>query len=403
MVFKTILLPFYPWSQIRVLQLQSNSNLFKTDFCLQLASQVLEEEAPKGTNFVASPLLIHVILSLITAGSTGKTLEQLLFVLGSPNVSHLNLMSSYGNRTGGPLLSFVNGAWLDGRFNLKPSFDELVKSSYKAKIENVDFLNKPDQAVDEVNSWAENATEGLITKLLPYGCVDDLTVLILANALYFKGSWHQKFDTRKTRDLSFHLLNGQTVRAPFMTTETFERHLYRCFDGVKVLQIPYQSGQEPHRFSMYFFLPDEKDGLLNLIQMIKSNPAMLNRDFGLTKDKLVDFWIPKFKFSFDFEASKTIGKMGVDGPFHSGDLRDIVDCPDVSKDLFVSKIFHKSFIEVTEEGTEAAAITACIFEMQQCIRYPSFVADHPFLFMIREETSKAVLFVGAVLNPLQNS
>ena len=133
--------------------LQSNSNLFKTDFCLQLASQVFEEEAPKGTNFVASPLSIHVILSLIAAGSTGKTLEQLLFFLGSPSLSHLNLMSSQlislilkvsgsGNHTGGPLLSFTNGTWVDARFNLKPSFEEIVKGSYKAKIENVDFVNK---------------------------------------------------------------------------------------------------------------------------------------------------------------------------------------------------------------------------------------------------------------------
>ena len=132
---------------------KSNSDHFKTNFCLALANQVLEDEAKKGYNFVASPLSLHAVLSLVAAGSTGHTLEQMLFFLGSKSVDDLRLLSSYvsslisqdddrENQRGGPLLSFVNGAWLDQRFNLKPSFEAVVKDAHKAEIRTVDFVNK---------------------------------------------------------------------------------------------------------------------------------------------------------------------------------------------------------------------------------------------------------------------
>ena len=133
---------------------KSNSDHFKTNFCLALVNQVLESEAKKGSNFVASPLSLHVMLSLVAAGSTGHTLEQLLFFLGSKNVHDLSVFSTYvtsltsqagdgtENLRGGPLLAFVNGAWLDQRYNLKPSFEAIVKDTYKAEIRNVDCVTK---------------------------------------------------------------------------------------------------------------------------------------------------------------------------------------------------------------------------------------------------------------------
>ena len=155
---------------------------------------------------------------------------------------------------------------------------------------------------------------------------------------------------------------------------------------------------------MYFFLPDAKDGLPNLIQKLNSNPDLLYQRFEMTKDKLTEFWIPKFKFSFEFEASDSMEKMGLTRPFQPfGELTEIIDCRCSSEKLLVSYIFHKAYIEVNEEGTEAAASTAVIVEMQHLRYYPSFVADHPFLFMIREETHGIVFFVGAVLNPLLQS
>ena len=253
-----------------------------------------------------------------------------------------------------------------------------------------------------MNSWAEAATKGLIKQLLQSGSLNSDTALVLANALYFKGAWNQKFDLAMTQNRDFHLLNGQTVVAPFMTTMRFIRHLYGSYDGYKVLQIPYQSGQDPRKFSMYFFLPNERDGLLNLVQTLKFNPGFFNQKFQLWLEDIPEFWIPRFKFSFEFDASETMKQMGLKLPFETGELTEMVDSPNSDK-LFVSDVFHKSFIEVNEEGTEAAASTAATVELC-CLRMitPSFVADHPFLFMIREETHGMVFFIGAVLNPLQD-
>ncbi|EXB72243.1 hypothetical protein L484_009126 [Morus notabilis] len=202
----------------------STPKVFNTHFCLHLANQILEKEAGKGSKFVASPLSLHVILSLITAGSKGHTLEQPLLFLRSTSVNDLNLLSSQiisltspddatqENLTRGPLLSFVNGAWLDQRFSLKPSFEEIIKYSSKAEIKNVDFLKKADEAVAEVNSWAEKATKGLIKQVLPPGSLDSRTLLVLANALYFKGSWDQ--------NLILQGLNRETFT--FSTAKPFE-------------------------------------------------------------------------------------------------------------------------------------------------------------------------------------
>ncbi|KAF3444924.1 hypothetical protein FNV43_RR14617 [Rhamnella rubrinervis] len=384
---------------------QSNTTLLKTDFCLLLTNQVLQKQAENGSNFVASPLSLHVMLSLIATGSKGQTLRQLLHFLGSKSVGDLNLLSSRivslassadDNLEGGPLLSFVNGAWLEQSFSLKSSFQETVNGSYRAQLKRVDFVTKAEEVVEEVNSWAEAATTGLIKQLLQSGSLYSDTALVLANALYFKGAWNQKFNPAMTQNRVFHLLNGQTVGAPFMTTEMYMRHLYGFYDGYTVLQIPYQSGQDPRKFSMYFFLPNERDGLLNLVQ--KLSPGFFNQKFELWLEDLTEFWIPRFKFSFGFEASKTMKEMGLKLPFEPGELTEMVDSSNSDK-LYVSKVFHKSFIEVNEEGTEAAASTAALIR-NCCASTISFVADHPFLFMIREEIHGIVFFIGAVLNPL---
>ncbi|PSR87751.1 Serpin-ZX like [Actinidia chinensis var. chinensis] len=388
------------------------SNL-NSPFCIQMANQVILKQIAKGSNLVLSPLSFHVMLSLIAAGSTGRTLEQLLSHLESTSIDDLNKISSQivaltsmhserNDRISSLIVSFANGLWVDRSFTLKPSFEKIVKGVYKAEGKEVDFANKADQVIEEVNSWVENATEGLIKKLLASGSLDSDTALVFANALYFKGKWDRKFDKTQTKHREFHLLDGQVISVPFMTSKRYERHLYGSFDGYKILSIPYQTGQDTRQFSMYFFLPDDNTGLPNLVEKFNSNPGFLTQQFGLWKEDLPKFWIPRFKFSFEFEASETVKEMGLVLPFTSvGEFTEmVVDSPHSNK-LYLSKVFHKSYIEVNEEGTEAAASTAPTF-VKCCARFPtpSFVADHPFMFMIREETSGIVFFTRAVLNPL---
>ncbi|KAL7207849.1 hypothetical protein ACSBR1_029741 [Camellia fascicularis] len=378
----------------------------QTDASLAIAKQVVLSEA-KDSNLVFSPLSIHVVLSLITAGSKPPTLDQLLSFLNSKSSDELNSLSSQlvslvfadGGPTGGPTLSFANGVWVDQSLSLKPSFKHIVDTVYKAASNHVDFQTKAVEVTNIVNSWAEKETNGLIKEVLPPGSVDGSTRLVFANALYFKGAWNEKFDASKTKDNNFYLLNGTSVQVPFMSSK--KKQLVSAFDGFKVLGIPYKQGEDKRRFTMYFFLPDAKDGLLALMEKVSSESGFLDHHLPYQAVEVGDFQIPKFKISFGFEASKVLKGLGLVLPFSGQGLTEMVDSP-VGQNLYVSSIFHKSFIEVNEEGTEAAAASAGVIKLRGLMSTDKidFVADHPFLFVIREDMTSVVLFIGHVLNPL---
>ncbi|KAF5944973.1 hypothetical protein HYC85_015201 [Camellia sinensis] len=156
------------------------------------------------------------------------------------------------NRITSPSILFANSVWID-------------RSSYNAKAKEVDFATKADQVIDEVNSCVKNETKGLIKNFLPPGCLYGDTALLFANALYCKGQWDQKFDKTRTRNINFHLLDGEIVQVPFMTSKRGSRHLYELFGGYKILSIPYQGSN----FSMYFFLPNETVDLPKLVKKLK--------------------------------------------------------------------------------------------------------------------------------------
>ncbi|KAA3488884.1 serpin-ZX [Gossypium australe] len=368
----------------------------QTDVALTLTKHVLQTEA-KDSNLVFSPLSIHVVLSLIAAGAKGPTLDQLLSFLKSKSNDQLSSFSSElvsvvfadGSPAGGPRLSFANGVWLDQSLPLKPSFKQVVDNVYKAASKLVDFQNKKE-------------TNGLIKEVLPPGSVDASTRLIFANALYFKGAWNEAFDASKTKDHDFHLINGSSVKVPFMTSK--KKQTVSAYDGFKVLGLPYKQGNDKRRFSMCFFLPDAKDGLPALVEKVSSESGFLERHLPHQPVEVGEFRIPRFKISFGLKASEVLKRLGLVLPFSGGGgLTEMVDSPQ-GRDLYVSNIFHKSFIEVNEEGTEAAAATSAV--MVCCsLRIPrtiDFVADHPFLFLIRENATGVVLFIGHVLNPLEN-
>ncbi|GJR03569.1 protease inhibitor I4, serpin, conserved site-containing protein [Tanacetum coccineum] len=245
------------------------------------------------------------------------------------------------------------------------------------------------EITNEVNLWAHQQTNGLIKEILPAGAVDDTTRLIFANAVYFKGAWNEKFDPSKTKDYDFHLLDGSKVQVPFMTSK---KKQFVCeYDGFKVLRLPYSQGEDERHFTMYFFLPNEKDGLPQLIRKIGSESDFLDHHTPHRKTEVGQFLIPKFKMSFGFEASDMLKELGLVLPFTGKEgLNEMVDNPSVGQNLYVSSIHHKSFIGGKARGTEAAAVTAGVV-MLMSLRRPDvkvdFVADHPFFFVIREDIS----------------
>ncbi|KAK2992331.1 hypothetical protein RJ640_020324 [Escallonia rubra] len=373
----------------------------QNDVTTTIAKHLLSRKA-QHDNLVCSPLSVHVVLSLIAAGSKGRTLDQLLSFLKAQSAENLNSLSSQlvalvfadASPAGGPKLSFVNGVWIDRSLPLKPSFKQVVDNVYKAASSQVDFQTKAVEVTNEVNIWAEKETYGLVKEILPSSAVDASTRLIFANALYFKGAWKEKFDSSSTKDHDFHLLNGTSVRAPFMTSK--KKQFVTAFDGFKVLGLPYKQGEDKRGFSLYFFLPDAKDGLPALVEKVGSEPGFLERHIPNQQVEMGEFQIPKFKVSYGFEASEVLKELGLVLPFSGEEgLTEMVDSPAGQK-LYVSSIFHKSFIEVNEEGTEAAAASAGVIKLRslQFSDKMDFVADHPFLFLIRENMTGVVLFIG---------
>lgn len=374
---------------------------------MRITKHVTQHEA-KHSNLVFSPLSIELLLGLVASGATGPTRDQILSFLNYGSVNKLTQLASElgskvlvdGSAHGGPKMCFANSVWVDNRLPLKPVFKQIASNEYKAACKNVDFQTKAIEAAREVNSWVENTTKGLIKEIIPSGSVDGRTRLILANALYFKGVWKHKFDRSRTQDSDFYLLNGGSVKATFMSSTAKQYHI-RTFNGFKVLRLCYAQGRDNRQFSMYIFLPDARDGLPGLMQMASSRPGFLEQHLPHRQVDLDICMIPRFKISFGFEALKTLKQLGLTLPFCEGGLTEMVDSP-LGGNLFVSNIYHKSFIDVNEEGTEAAAATAAKVLLRSIDLTPKFdfVADHPFLFFIREDTSGTLLFAGHVLNPL---
>ncbi|KAF0921997.1 hypothetical protein E2562_020678 [Oryza meyeriana var. granulata] len=378
----------------------------QTGFALRLAAALSSPAHPAGgagRNIAFSPLSLHVALSLVAAGAGGATRNQLASALGVPGPGEaeglhafaeqlVQLVLADGSGAGGPRVAFADGVFVDASLSLKKTFKDVAVGKYKAETHSAA------EVAGQVNSWVEKLTSGLIKEILPPGSVDHTTRLVLGNALYFKGAWAEKFDASKTKDGEFHLLDGKSVQAPFMSTT--KKQYLSSYDSLKVLKLPYQQGGDKRQFSMYILLPEAQDGLWSLAEELNSEPEFLEKHIPMQQVTVGQFKLSKFKISFGFEASDLLKGLGPHLPFSSeADLTEMVDSPE-GQNLFVSSIFHKSFVEVNEEGTEAAAASAAVITLRSAPMPVDFVADHPFLFVIREDMTGVVLFVGHVVNPL---
>ncbi|KAK8956239.1 Serpin-ZXB [Platanthera guangdongensis] len=377
---------------------------FQMNTCLQITELAGIPAAAGGSNFVFSPLSLVAALSLTASGARGETQRELLSFLGSPNLDHLHSASVHlakAVRTGDRelTLSFVNGAWVDRSMAVNPSFVAVAASVYGATIEPVDFIHQASLEEKKVNNWIEEKTNGIIKNLIPDGTINHSTRLILANALYFKGKWQDKFDNFMTKTDKFYLLNGSTIQTPFMSSR--EDQFISSHAGFQVLKLPYkkeEDDRDSRSFSMLLFLPNERNGLHDLIRRIVSAPNFVQEHVPRWRVDVGRFMVPKFKISFDLEASSVLNQLGLKSIFSysSADLGGMcLESLRVER-LFVSKILHKAAIEVDEEGTTAAASTVLVMEMLCYIPPVDFVADHPFIFVVREDSTGAILFFGHV-------
>ncbi|KAK6942222.1 Serpin domain [Dillenia turbinata] len=383
-------------------------------FVMKMVEELVSKQVQAGSNFVFSPLSFQAMMSLVAAGSSGCTLQQLLWFLGLKSIADLHLVSyrliafasppeECKKLFGGPLLSLVSSVWLDKSFPLRSNFEEIAEGIFRAEAKQTDFSAEKGAQAD-INSWMDNASKGLIRDIIPSVSLDKETALIFANAMYFKGTWARRFKASKTETRIFHLLNGEIMQGPFIRSKKYEKHLYKSFkNDFKILKLPYQNNKDSRCFAMYFFLPEQIDGLQSLVCRICSDPQYFNQQFDLREEIVPDFWLPRFKISHGFQASEILKEQGLILPFTEvGEMTEIHNCP--NNKLYVSEIFHKSCVEISEKGTDGVPRNAAgLTKFTASYPTPSFVADHPFLFMIREEISRIVFFLGAVINPFSSA
>jgi serpin B len=313
------------------------------------------------------------------------------------------LLSNLNAAHPGYQLRVADALWAEKDFHFLDDFLKLTKDDYAAGFHPVDFKAAPEAVRLTINQWVETQTESKIKDLLPPRSVNSTTRLVLTNAIYFKGDWQTQFDKASTKDEDFHLSMTQTVGAQTVATQTIKAPLmhiqdkFRYFNGgtFQALDIPYKSAE----LSMIVLLPNDAGGLPALEQsMTAANVQQwLNQ---LRPGQKVILTLPRFKMTRQFELAGTLGALGMAQAFQQG--RADFSGMTANRDLWISAVVHKAFIDVNEEGTEAAAATGIVMRSMAMQREQPpivFRADHPFVFLIRDNVSGSILFMGRVADP----
>jgi serpin B len=283
------------------------------------------------------------------------------------------------------VLRTANRLYIEKSYDVLQSYLDVVRKHFQSDCIPSDFKGKPQEVVQEVNSWVEKITNDKIKDLVPVEAVNGDTRLILVNAIYFKGDWKNPFEEAKTVKKPFHVSQNKTVDVDMMHAKlkTFK---FTATDTCQVLGIPYKSQD----LAMFFVLPTTRNGLQALEKEL-TGPALIELIHHVYTTE-VEVQLPKFKLEKSFDLVEKLGKLGMTDMFScNADFSKISG----SKDLCVSNVVHKAFIEVNEKGAEAAAATAVVMA-SRCGPMPSqrFIADHPFLFALFERKTSSILFLG---------
>ncbi|XP_071764338.2 leukocyte elastase inhibitor-like isoform X3 [Centroberyx gerrardi] len=313
------------------------------------------------------------------------------------HVGFNKLMSELNKPEAPYALSLANRLYGEKSYQFVEDFLAETKKHYNAELESVDFKTSPEAARNNINSWVEKQTQDKIKEVLVQGVVDNMTRLVLVNAIYFKGNWDKKFKEDFTKDAQFRLNKNDTKPVKMMHQKTKFPLTFIPEANCQILEMPYK-GKD---LSMLIFLPnDMEDGTTGLEKLEKeltyekfvewTRPDMMN-----TVE--VQVGLPRFKMEEKYDLKEILISMGMVDAFDIG-MSDFSGMSPAN-DLVLSKVVHKAFVEVNEEGTEAAAATAAAM-MVRSARIPvTFVADHPFLFFIRHNPSMSVLFAGRFCSP----
>lgn len=353
--------------------------------------------AAKPGNLILSPISLAGAFGPVAAGAQGETREAIGRVLRFPaSDAELHprlggLLRALESQSEGARVSIANALWLMQGYALKPAFVEVARTNYDAEVESLDFRNGAASA-GRINAWVERETNNRIRNLIDPGSLDVLTRVVVTNAVHFLGDWAQPFNSARTRPEPFHLADGDTRNVPMMSSNRHTR--YTQAGPVELLELPYKGG----RLAMVVILPKERGGLAaieaNLTDgQLDSWLQQLDSDGG--RGMLVQ--IPKVQIEGSYQLNAPLKAMGMAVAFDSrrANFRGIAE----NEQLFISQVVHKTFLRVDERGTEAGAATAVEIQAESSAEPPTFRADHPFLLLIRDKPTGAVLFLGRIAAP----
>jgi serpin B len=350
-------------------------------------------------NTFYSPLSISSALAMTYAGAAGTTAKEMQKTLYF-GPQHPDFHEKYGKLTerlqssdnSEFTMHIANAVWVQEDYRLRKDYMKIVHDHYKSKSEEMDFISAPDVSRNIINQWVSDATNDRIRDLIPPGVIDAFTRLILTNAVYFNAEWQQAFNPEMTQKDDFYPLIGEAFKTDMM----YKRHHFHHSgtDAYQILEIDYKGNAQ----QMLVVLPREKDGLPDLIDHLGKD-LIERHDKNKTYEDII-LYFPKFRLETDYELNTYLRMMGMRQAF--GQQADFSGMTG-NRDLMISNVIHKAFIEVDEFKTEAAAATAVVMRltaMPPAPRAPlEFRADHPFLFLIRDKQSGTILFIGYVTDP----
>jgi serpin B len=363
------------------------------NFAFDIFREIVENSG-ESENIIISPLSISYALSMTLNGANGETRDAMLEALRVNGITPEEINTAYKSLTDALLsvdkrviMSIANSVWTEEDFDVKQAFIDILTDYYDAESKDFDIDDKT--APDKMNEWIEDKTNGLIKDMI--SGLPDNTVMLLINAIYFKGKWKSQFDADETLDQPFFLPSGSSANVPTM----IQKNDFKVLDGDGFImgEFPYGQGN----FVMDIILPDATNGINALLPSITD--AAFTGWVNQLSEREVNLFLPRFKYDFKKGLVEILTDMGMGIAFTDGaDFTNIADFPP----LLLSDVLHQAFIETNEEGTEAAAATVVIVgttSVGPTTPFP-FVADHSFIYIIREVTTNSILFMGRVSDPL---
>lgn len=364
-------------------------------FAVDLYQQLSQREG----NLFFSPYSLSTALAMTYAGAAGQTAEKMAEVLHfslEPQAIH-SAFSQVAHRIGlnkseGYQIYIANRLWGQKNYGFLASFLQLTEEYYGAALAEVDFQTQPESARDTINKWVAAQTQENITDLIPAGVLNASTRLVLTNAIFFQGNWLYPFEAKNTQANSFTTESGEEITVPMMYQKN--RFWYGRYNDIEVLRLFYQD----YGLSMLILLPETPEKLAQLEQQISDrelDPFISCAD----REYMVELWLPKFKMAAEFDLKETLSRMGMEIAFNQ-EKANFSGMNGSPEDLYLSAVVHKAFLDVNEVGTEAGGASGVVAASRSTAPETTFRADHPFIFLIQDNESDSILFLGRVVNPL---